>query len=203
MLLAAARTLVPDHDIGLPLSRRAVHAGLSRRVAAALFDATGEVAAALVRATWRRMAELMAQPAGIAPAAYIARLILVLRGEARVEHVRQALVCSMPRWEADELAEEEAALLFAVAEGLARLWPALGAEAPAISRRVLALARARDAAQGAARERGGERGWEEPSETPGGPPHGPSPAATRPRVAPRLSIRAVSPRRGRTGWAPG
>ncbi|WP_048861776.1 hypothetical protein, partial [Acidisphaera rubrifaciens] len=63
MLLAAARTLVPDLGVEVPLSRLAVHAGLSRRAAAALFDTTAEVAAALVRATWRRLAEVMADPA--------------------------------------------------------------------------------------------------------------------------------------------
>jgi hypothetical protein len=49
-LIAAARVLIPLHGLGISLGRIAVHAGLTRHAALALFNATTDLATVMVRA---------------------------------------------------------------------------------------------------------------------------------------------------------
>lgn len=115
-LIAAARVMLPEHGLALPLGRLAVEAGVARTTAAALFDNSGAVAAALVQAALLRLTEAVSPAPGLA--ATVARLIMALRAEAPALRIRAAFACGTPRYHRDRLAHAEQLLALAVAESL-------------------------------------------------------------------------------------
>ncbi len=140
-LIAAARVLIPEHGLGLPLGRIAVHAGLSRHAAAALFNATTDLAVELVRRAWLLLIETLVPEPDARPAEKIlARLIDAIRADAPAHRIHAALCFGLAAWQRETLAHIDALLALVVGEALG---PALPPDAAAgLGRRVLALARA-------------------------------------------------------------
>ncbi|WP_048860809.1 hypothetical protein, partial [Acidisphaera rubrifaciens] len=103
MLLASARTLIPDHGIAVPLARVAVHAGVPRRVAAALVSTTVDLAVALVCTSLRALIDTTAPCASDTPAEYAARLVRAVHGDAPAHRIHWALTCGLPGWQRAEV----------------------------------------------------------------------------------------------------
>jgi len=132
-LLEAARALLPDHGLALPLPRFAVHANVPRYTAAGLYNGTGELAAAYVTRAIYHLIERTAPADGASPADFLAHLIEAMRAAPEPHRVIRAMECGQtPRLLA---AAREADLLLAraVGMGLAEVWPANPSQpAPAI-----------------------------------------------------------------------
>lgn len=146
MLLASARTLIPDHGIAMPLSRVAVHAGVPRRAAAALVSTTADLAVALVCAALRALIETTAPCVSDTPAEYAARLVRAVHADAPAHRIHWALTCGLPGWQRAEVDATADFLAFALGSALFELRAGPGACDPAAARlagtRLLALARA-------------------------------------------------------------
>jgi hypothetical protein len=141
-LFHAARILIPEHGIAIALARIAVHAGLSRHAAAALFNATSDLATELVRRAWHALIEATAPTADTTPAQFLAGLIRALRDDPAVHRIHQTLACGTPAWQRTTIAEAETLLARGVAQGLRDTWPDRGADiGETLGRRVLVLLR--------------------------------------------------------------
>jgi hypothetical protein len=139
-LFAAARVLIPEHGLAIALGRIAVFAGLSRHAAQGLFNATTDLATALVRLAFLALIETVAAPEAATAEHFVARLIVAIRADAPAHRIHQALACGAAAWQRETIAAAEHLLVLTIAECLTAVCPDLPAEA-GLARRVLALAR--------------------------------------------------------------
>jgi len=141
-LLDAARVLILEHGLRVPLGHIAVHAGLPRQAARAMFNSTAAVATELVRRALYALMEAIAPTPDSTPQDFIAGLIRAIRADAAAHRIQAALSCGTERWQRETIDHAEYLLAFSVTQGLQETWPELAAQdlAP-MGGRVLALAR--------------------------------------------------------------
>jgi hypothetical protein len=141
-LIASARVLIPEHGLAVPLARIAVHAGVTRHAAAGLFNATTDLATELVRRAWLALIEAAAAPDVATPDTFVSRLIAAIRADAPAHRIHRALACGAANWQRETIEATEALLAHALGAALSELSPGTAADdAPALGRRLLALAR--------------------------------------------------------------
>jgi hypothetical protein len=142
-LVAAARVLLPEHGLALALGRIAVHAGLTRHAAQALFNATTDLATELVRSALFALLEHMAPQPGAPPEQVLARLIAAIRADAPAHLIHAALACGAAGWQRAILTHAEGLLALTLTEALGHAAGPASLEAgQRLGHRVLALARA-------------------------------------------------------------
>ncbi|WP_048860577.1 hypothetical protein, partial [Acidisphaera rubrifaciens] len=116
MLIAAARMLLPDHGLALPLGRIAVQAGLPPSTARRLFNSTVDLAATMVHQAWMRLVEATAE--GETAEAMLAHLILAMRADRALQRIHAALACGAAPWQRQTIDGAEAGLALAVGMAL-------------------------------------------------------------------------------------
>lgn len=140
VLIAAARTLLPDHGLALPIGRIAVQAGLPVATARRLFNSTVDLAATMVHHAWMRLIECTAE--GDTAEAMLTRLILEMRTDRALQRIHAALTCGAPLWQRQNIDTAEAGLALAVGIALHDRVPSLARlPADALGQQALALLR--------------------------------------------------------------